>query len=172
MACLTRKIESEDLIILRGSKGCGKSLNLVKSHPPSEKCFIYYCFRDCKKYCGLAVWEIQLTNKEVVCYHKTWPSQHNLMILKDNILRMNFPTLIPILLAVLNKTFPSIADFEMVCKKEQSVNGFMYEAEFFAYAIKGLDFVYKKHNGTIGIDLSLDVVHVEDCSRHLEVAIQ
>ena len=87
-------------------------------------------FCDCKKYCGLALWEIQLTSKEVVDYHTTWLSQHNVLILKDNILRMNFPMLIPMLLAVLNKTFLSIADFEMVCKKEQSVNGFMYEAEF------------------------------------------
>ena len=60
------------------------------------------------------------------------------------------------LLAILNKTFLSIADFETVCKKEQSVNGFMYEAEFFA--MKVLNFVYKKHNTTMEIELSLDVV--------------
>jgi len=122
-----------------------------------------HCFHDCKKYCGLALWEIQLTSEEVVDSHKTRLSQHNVLILKDNVLRMNFPTLIPMLLTILNKTFPSITDFETVRKKEQSVNGFMYEANFFA--MKQLDFVYKKHNATNEIKLSLDVVHVKDCFR-------
>ena len=78
-------------------------------------------FCDCKKYCGLALWEIQLTSKEVVYYHTTWLSQHNVLILKDNILRMNFPMLIPMLLAVLNKTFLSIADFEMVVRRNSQL---------------------------------------------------
>ena len=118
-------------------------------------------FRACKKYCGLALWEIQLTSKEVHDYHTTWLSQHNVLILKDNVLRMNFPMLIPLLLTVLNKMFPSITDFDKVRKKEQSVNGFMFEAEFFA--TKQLDFAYKKYNVGNNIELSLDVVHVEDC---------
>ena len=115
-------------------------------------------FHDCKKYHGLALWEIQLTSEEVADYHTTWLSQHNVLILKDNVLRMNFPMLIPMLLAVLNKVLPSIADFETIRKKEQSVNGSTYEAEIFT--MKELDFVYKKHNATKEIELSLDMVHV------------
>lgn len=46
----------------------------------------------------------------------------------------------------------------------------MYEANFFA--MQALNFVYKKHNATTEIELSLDVVHVEDYFSKITVMHQ
>ena len=88
-------------------------------------------------------------------------AHHQVMILENGILRLNFPTLPKILIKVLEETLNTQVDIERVREKESSVNGFLFEAKFFTFADNSEILVtYKGFSENLQYCLSFNAVTV------------
>ena len=78
-----------------------------------------------------------MSEKECDDYAVTWLSKQRVMLLKDSLtLKLNFPTLLPVMYKILACILNNAPNIEEIRKKEDAVNGFLFEAEFFFTALQ------------------------------------
>ena len=111
---------------------------------------------------------VELKQEESDRYYMTWLHHHNIMILENNKLRANFPTLLELLDNVLREKLQNEPDITKVRKKQPILNGFMFEAEFFYQAKGQIDVVYKNDSQENARNVSFHVCHVKDCMSDLK----
>lgn len=67
---------------------------------------------------------MKLSECDEIEYYGTWLFHHNVMILEeDKTLRINFPTIVPLLKSVLDEILGDIPNIKKICDKEPAVNG-------------------------------------------------
>ena len=94
--------------------------------------------RSCDKYIMYAANEIELDDKLKVEYTSSWLCEQRVMLMENNILKFNFPTLPRLLMGILFKVLQSNSNINSIRCRSESVNGFMFEAEFFEGCKHGL----------------------------------
>lgn len=91
----------------------------------------------CRKF-----FEIATSEKDCDDYADTWLNKQRVMLLKGNLtLKLNFPTLLPVMYKILACILNNTPYIEEIRKKEDAVNGFLFEAEFFNSFTNNSDFV-------------------------------
>ena len=85
----------------------------------------------CKNYIMYAANEIELDEDSKLEYCKTWLYKHRLTIMEEGVLKFNFPTLPRLLIEILFNFLQTSTDINSIHCRTPSVNGFMFEAEFF-----------------------------------------
>ena len=109
------------------------NLKLYDRNTP-EAIIILNSLTSCKKFFEYAVGDIPLTEKDCDDYATTWLNKQRVMVLKGSCspsLKINFPTLLPVMYRVLACILNSAPDIQEIRQKEDTVNGFLFEAEFF-----------------------------------------
>ena len=92
----------------------------------------------CDKYIVYAANKIKLDDKCRIEYTDTWLHEHRVMVMEKDFLRFNFPMLPRLLITILFKILKSHVNIDSIRTRSQSVNGFMFEAQFFENCKKGL----------------------------------
>ena len=146
------------------------NLKLFDTNTP-QAIMVLNSLTSCKKYFEYAVGEIPLSEKECDDYAVTWLSKQRVMLLKDSLtLKLNFPTLLPVMYKILACILNNAPNIEEIRKKEDAVNGFLFEAEFFNSFTNNSDFVVTSSSVTdrnVSCCLSFTVLFVDKLTPDL-----